>query len=81
MDGRILLHSVTTMIMPWTDIEIDPKTESYWALLDFRVDADDTVLSEHLTMASRIATYTLSIIQIDILVDQVRQKINSSNKA
>ena len=42
------------------------------------MDAGDTVLGEHLATASRNATYTSSVIQnqvIDVLADQVRQKI------
>ena len=65
-----------------TDIERDPSdTENhrnFQALLNFRVDAGDTVLGEHLATASRNATYTSSVIQnqvIDVLADQVRQKI------
>ena len=51
---------------------------NFWALLNFRVDAGDTVLGEHLASAPRNATYTSSIIQnqiIDILAHQIRQKI------
>ena len=65
-----------------TDIERDPSdTENhgnFQALLNFRVDAGDTVLGEHLATASRNATYTSSVIQnqvTDVLADQVRQKI------
>ena len=65
-----------------TDIEKDlAKTENhgnFLALLAFLVDAGDTVLGEHLSSAARNATYTSSVIQnqvIDILADQVRQKI------
>ena len=51
---------------------------NFWALLNFRVDAGDTVLGEHLASAPRSTTYTSSIIQnqiINILADQIRQKI------
>ena len=51
---------------------------NFRALLDFRVDAGDTLLGQHLTAAARNATYTSSVIQnqvIDVLADQVRQKI------
>ena len=47
------------------------------ALLNFRVDAGD-VLGDHLSKASRNATYTSSVFQnqlIDILTKQVRQHI------
>ena len=65
-----------------TDIEknlADVENHSnFRALLDFRVEAGDTLLDQHLTTAARNATYTSSVIQnqvIDILADQVRQKI------
>ena len=65
-----------------TDIERDSMdTENHGnfrALLDFRVDAGDTLLHEHLTGASRNSTYTSSIIQnqmIDVLADQVTTTI------
>ena len=65
-----------------TDIERDwMGTENhgnFQALLAFRVGAGDVVLGEHLSSGARNATYTSSIIQnqvIDILADQVRQKI------
>ena len=65
-----------------TNVEKDTfDTENhgnFWALLNLRVDAGDTVLGEHLVSAPRNATYTSSIIQdkiIDILADQIRQKI------
>ena len=51
---------------------------NFWAYLNFKVDASDTVLGEHLASAPRNATYTSSINQnqiIDILADQMRQKI------
>ena len=65
-----------------TDLERDPSDVenhgNFRALLDFRVDAGDALLGQHLTTAARNATYTSSIIQnqvIDVLADQVRQKI------
>ena len=65
-----------------TDIERDLMgTENhgnFLALLAFRVDAGDTVLGEHLSSGAINAMYTSSIIQnqiIDILADQVRQKV------
>lgn len=51
---------------------------NFLALLAFRVDAGDTVLGDHLSSGARNAMYTSSTIQnqiIDILADQVRQKI------
>ena len=51
--------------------------------MKFRVDAGDSVLSEHLLTAPRIATYSSSIIQnqvIDIFADQIRQNIISRVK-
>lgn len=65
-----------------TDVAKDSSdTENHGnfrALLNFRVDAGDTVLGEHLDTASRNATYTSSIIQnqvINVVADQVRMKI------
>ncbi len=65
-----------------TDIERDTARlhnhGNFMALLDFRVDAGDTVLRDHLSQAPRNATYTSSIIQnqlIDILSKQVCQNI------
>ena len=65
-----------------TDIERDlaevENHGNFRALLDFRVDAGDTLLDQHLTTSARNATYTSSAIQnqiIDVLSDQVRQKI------
>ena len=50
-----------------TDVEKDPSDienhGNFRALLNFRVDACDAVLGEHLATASRNATYTSSIIQ------------------
>ena len=65
-----------------TDIERDLSGSenhgNFLALLKFRVDAGDTVLGEHLASSARNATYTSPVIQnqiIDVLSDQVRQKI------
>ena len=65
-----------------TDVERDllqmENHGNFRALLDFRVDAGDTILGEHLATAPRNATYTSSVIQnqvIDVVADQVRQKI------
>ena len=57
---------------------------NFWALLNFRVDAGDKVLEDHLSRAARNATYTSSVIQnqmIDILSDQVNGKIIKKVKA
>ena len=51
---------------------------NFWALLEFRVAAGDSVLRDHLAKAPRNAMYTSPDIQsqiIDILGDYVRQKI------
>ena len=70
-----------------TDIEKDPSLfenhGNFRALLKFRVDAGDSILSEHLVTAPRNATYTSSNIQnqvIDIFADQIRQNIISRVK-
>ena len=65
---------------------LDPPLESsattshgnFWALLEFRVAAGDSVLRDHLAKAPRNAMYTSPDIQnqiTDILGDHVRQKI------
>ena len=57
---------------------------NFLALLNFRVQAGDTVLEEHLSKADRNATYTSGNIQnqiIDVLADQVREKIVRKVKA
>uniref|UniRef100_A0A1X7VHM7 HAT C-terminal dimerisation domain-containing protein n=1 Tax=Amphimedon queenslandica TaxID=400682 RepID=A0A1X7VHM7_AMPQE len=66
----------------FTDIERDTAClhnhGNFMALLNFRVDAGDVVLRDHLSKASRNATYTSSVIQnqlMDILSKQVRQHI------
>ena len=65
-----------------TDLEKDilevENPGNFSALLDFRVDAGDTILEEHLARASRNATYTSPVIQnqvINVVADQVQQKI------
>jgi hypothetical protein len=67
-----------------TDIERDHSNIKnhgiFWGLLNFRIDAGDTILQDHFAKAARNATYTSSIIQnqmIDVLADQVRGKIIS----
>ena len=62
-----------------TDIEKDPLNTEYHgnfrALLNFRVDAGDTVLGEHIKAAAKNATYTSPVIQnqiIDVLEDQIK---------
>ena len=71
-----------------TDLERDvldvENHGNFRALLDFRVDAGDTILGEHLCTAPRNATYTSSVIQnqvIDVVADQVRQKIITKVRA
>ena len=65
-----------------TDLERDVSGSdnhgNFLALLNFRIEASDTVLGEHLSTAARNATYISNTIQnqiIDVLADQVRQKI------
>ena len=65
-----------------TDLEKDTLMSenhgNFWALLNFSVDAGDTVIGEHLATAARNATYTSSVIQnqiVDILADQIRHTI------
>ena len=51
---------------------------NFWALLNYRIDAGDAVLQEHLSHCAGNATYTSSVIQdqiISILADQIRHKI------
>ena len=51
---------------------------NFWALLKFRMEAGDFILSEHLDTAAQNATYTSPTIQnqlIDIIGSQIRQKI------
>ena len=40
---------------------------NFRALLDFRVDAGDTLLDQHLTTAARNATYTSAFIQNEVI--------------
>ena len=67
-----------------TDEEMDQSGsenqshDNFRALLQFRVQAGDTILADHLTTAARNATYTFSGIQneiISILADQIRHQI------
>ena len=51
---------------------------NFWALLQFRVDAGDKILQEHLSTASRNALYTSSTIQnqiIAIICSELQQNI------
>ena len=71
-----------------TDLERDvldvENHGNFRALLDFRVDAGDTTLGEHLCTAPRNATYTSSVIQnqvIDVVANQVRQQIITKVRA
>ena len=50
------------------DVELSPSTQhvNFWALLQFRVAAGDTVLESHLSQSSRNATYTSPHIQNEI---------------
>lgn len=51
---------------------------NFWALLQFRVDAGDKILQEHLSTASRNALYTSSTIQnqiMAIICSELQQKI------
>ena len=60
------------------DISDSDNHDNFLALLNFRVEAGDTVLSEHLTTATWNATYVSNTIQnqiINVLADPVRQKI------
>ena len=52
--------------------------------MNFRVDAGDVVLKEHLAHSTGNATYTSSIIQnqiISVLADQIRNKIITNVKS
>ena len=56
---------------------------NFFALLNFRVEAGDTVLGEHLSTAPQNATYTSNTVQnqiIDVLADQqIVQKVQAAN--
>ena len=54
---------------------------NFWALLNFRVDAGDVVLKEHLAHFAGNATYNSSVIQNQIISDQIRNKINTNVKS
>ena len=71
-----------------TDVERDilgsDNHGNFLALLNFRIEAGDTVLGEHLSTAARNATYTSNTIQnqiVDVLSDQVKQQIIQKVKA
>ena len=62
------------------DVEKNPNSPhgNFWALLEFRVSAGDTVLRDHLAKASANVKYTSPAIQNDIaniLGDQIKQTI------
>ena len=68
-----------------TDVEtsVIKNHGNFWALLNFRVEAGDEILGDHLANAPRNATYT-SVIQnqlINILADQIQQNILSNIKS
>ena len=57
---------------------------NFLALLNFRVEAGDAVLGEHISTAPRNATYTSNTVQnqiIDVLADQIMQQIVQKVKA
>lgn len=63
-----------------TDVERDPGINhgNFWALMDFRVDAGDKVLANHLATAKHNATYTSGNIQnqlINVIGDHIRDQI------
>ncbi len=56
------------------DVSDSENHGNFRALLNFRIDAGDTVLAEHLRTAARNATYTSKTIQnemIEVLADQM----------
>ena len=60
------------------DVEGTHNHGNFLALLKFRIDAEDTILENHLCAAAQNATYTSNTIQnqiITVLSDQVRQCI------
>ena len=66
------------------DVDDSQNHGKFVALLNFRIDAGDSVLEQHLSTAARNATYTSNTIQkqiISILADQVIQSIISRVKA
>ena len=66
------------------DVDDSQNHGNFVALLNFRIDAGDSVLEQHLSIAARNATYTSNTIQnqiISILADQVIQSIISRVKA
>ena len=66
------------------DVDDFQNHGNFLALLNFRIDAGDSVLENHLSTAARNATYTSNTIQnqiISILADQVSNSIISRVKA
>ena len=70
-----------------TDIEKDPSSTenhgNFRALLNFRVDAGDNVLGDHLTTASKNATYTSCVIQnqvIDVVAPILHSLLNPPSR-
>ena len=60
------------------DVSGSDNHGNFQALLNFRIEAGDTVLSDHLCTAPQNATYTSNTIQnqiVNVLADQVRGKI------
>ena len=71
-----------------TDVERDVMGSdnhgNFLALLNFRIEAGDRVLGEHLSTAARNAIYTSNTIQnqiVDVLSDQVKKQIIQKVKA
>ena len=63
-----------------TDLEADTLGNhgNFWALLEFRIDAGDTILQEHLKASPQNATYTSSVIQnqiIDVISNHIKCKL------
>ena len=60
------------------DVSGSDNHGNFLALLNFRIEAGDTVFGEHLSTAARNATYISNTVQnqiINVLADQIRQKI------
>ena len=60
-----------------TDLEADTLGNhgNFCALLEFRIDAGDTILQEHLKASHKNATYTSSVIQnqiIDVISNHIQ---------
>lgn len=63
-----------------TQAEVDPSANhgNFWALLDFRIDAGDSDLADHLATAPRNSRYTSADIQnqlVTVIGDLIRGKI------